>query len=166
MKLVIDLKKAGQGGAGNAPRTGRQRRLGYENSFDTAHTGLVGDDEASNKETRESTASRGGGTVEDDVEDIRQEDKAHAQDTGTTPKSIKKSLLDTVDIVKSLGHDIDDLVKAYMPHPDELEFLTACLGFSTQDVIKGRATITGRNRHLFTEWLIEKAQSPMRDLMK
>ncbi len=48
----------------------------------------------------------------------------------------------------------------------ELRFLTQELGYTEDDITKGLASITGKDRHRFTEWLLSEAKTSVSSMVK
>ncbi len=80
--------------------------------------------------------------------------------------SIKKSFTNSFDVIKSLTEQIEHEVSKHSITPLEMDFLITELGYTKKDIQKGIAVIQGRDRHKFTEWLLQKAEEPIFDLIK
>ncbi len=130
--------KAGQGGstAGIPAKSSKERAIKHDNDYDEHHVGVVGGDE-------------------DEVEE-----------KALKKKDIKKAFTDGSDLFKSFHNTLQTEILGGGFTDLEVEFLTSELGYSNRDITKGLAVITGTDRHKFTEWLLERALSPVDELRK
>ncbi len=84
------------------------------------------------------------------------------------PKYYKKlsKMAKSVDFLKSLNTKLEYEKVTHTPNVREQEFLREVLGYSQEEINKGVAVITGRNRNLFSRWLCDRLANSTSDLMK
>lgn len=153
MNLYLDLNKAVQ-----IPNTatdsvpGRQGVRQYNESFDQRSSGV--DSEPNDKDNEESPNNEG--SLDDTLEDDRKLDTQVAQERGIVEKpdakAAKKSS-EASDMLKSFTASLQQQLGYARPNEREIEYLTSECDYSRDDVIKGRARITGSERNRFNTWL-------------
>lgn len=72
----------------------------------------------------------------------------------------------SIQILKGFSEQLNKAVLQRMPSIVEQEFLRDVLGYSQEDINKGIATISGRNRALFNRWLCDRVSTSSNDLCK
>jgi len=90
---------------------------------------------------------------------------AHLRETPDYYKKLKQ-VEKSVDILKSINNKLATEKARRMPNIREQEFLMDVLGYSQEDITKGVAVITGRNRRLFNRWLCDRLANSTSDLLK
>jgi len=166
--LYIDLRKAGAVSNSSSSSAGdtsdpHQSAREYNESFSERKTGsgaAVPADSVAKVDEENS--------LQQELEEGRKQDAARAQREGLTPDNEKEEEEEeTEEAQKSIGIDfvalanVAKLVKSINKSkvtPVEMEFLTLELGYTLEDVEKGVAKITGRNRDRFSNWLCGRMQ--------
>ena len=67
-----------------------------------------------------------------------------------------------IEVLKALEQSTRAFVPQY--NPRELEFMQEVLGYSLSDIKKGLVKISGKNRHRFHEWSIERMNKSLYDM--
>jgi hypothetical protein len=98
---------------------------------------------------------------EDDSVDTELETKVRNQDKDEedTEKSVAVVLL------KSLRIETEEQIAIYRHNPTEVVFMCDVLGYTEQDIRKGLVRITGRDRHRFHEWMLERMCTSVDSMM-
>lgn len=162
--LYIDLKKAGavsnssSSSAGDTSDPYQQARE-YNESFSEKKTGVgagaVPADSVAKVDEENS--------LQEELESAREQDAERSQRQGLTPDD-EDDTEDGADEETQKGIGVDFIALANVAKvvksinisrvtPVEMEFLTTELGYTLEDVEKGLAKITGRNRDIFSKWL-------------
>lgn len=148
MRLYLDLNKAlpQVSAVGRDQKSGERAQRGYEESFTRDHAGVAGGDPTVDK------PEVGRKWKHADAEDDEKKDKELLEDPPTNKAQ------DAVDILKSLCANTKTQLQKSLPNEREIEYLTQELGYSYEDVIKGRVGIMGRERDRFNAWLYTRLQ--------
>lgn len=88
---------------------------------------------------------------EEDSVDAELDEEVRNQDE---EKEVSKA--DAVGILKSLQTAATEDLERYKHNPTEVVFMRDVLGYNEQDIRKGLAHITGRNRQRFHEWMLAR----------
>jgi len=100
---------------------------------------------------------------EDSIEEELDEDSKAKDEDGT----VKKSMLTTdlpetgISMIRGLNKSLSAALEPARYNPREVEFMSEVMGESDANIRKGLVCITGRNRHRFHEWLIDRMNKSM-----
>ncbi len=173
MNLYLDLNK-GQGvtSVGTTTKKEPQSITAYKESFVSSPSG-VANDGASYDDPKVGKKWKHGESDSEEVElqADREKQNKEAQDQNLVPTpeevGMKKAFdLDALDMVKSLTSGLRDQLNLHKLSATEAEFLHLVKGFSHEEINRGRHTIVGKDRALFSRFLCEKALSAVDDLYR
>lgn len=163
MKLYIDLKKA----IGQSPNVGRvteredQSTVEHDSSYAHRYEGV-----ASGESLDPDDPNEGGkwphdedDTVVEEVKSDRKKREKEGEDGGV----VKSAAVQKLELINK-ALQAEKHVRT--PNPREQEFLREVLGYSQEDINKGVALITGRNRSLFNRWLCDRLTHSTETLVK
>lgn len=171
MNLYLDLYKAVQiPSMSTDAKPERRAARQFNESFTRRNSGVVGgdltpDDPDVGRKWRNPKDEEK--TLDDDLEEEREEETKQAADRGIIPKSDKKKEENTkkaLDICKSLSSNLSAELRSYAPNVREVEFLTEVRGYPMEAVLKGQVQISGRERSMFSEWLTSRLQTSINRL--
>ncbi len=169
MDLYIDLMKAEGPSSAVGQNTNvssqRRKRL-VDESYNKHPVGVMGGD---GKPDDPDVGPRHNHTtsLDDSLEDERKKyaDKQDARNIIRTPKDDEEEEEETK---KSLAflECIADIVKSEDYNPVEREFLFQEMGYTSADLIKGIAPLSPSDRSRFGQWLDDRMQKSVLDLME
>jgi flagellar biosynthesis GTPase FlhF len=154
MRLYLDLNKSIKKATGPTPNasidtpTEKESTRAYDNSYEKQPVGVSGASATPDK------PEVGKQWKEESPEEPEATEKSKKSD-----KEIKKSLSaprEATELLKSFNSGLEAEIRRSKLKSVEVEFLTKHLGYSEDDIIKGRAIISGRDRHKFNEWLLSR----------
>lgn len=156
MRLYLDLNKALSqvSATGVDHKSGERAAEEHKESFSRDHTGVSGGDPSTDK------PEVGGKWSHSSDEDDSKTDNEILKD-----KPVAKAQ-DSIDILKSLTRNMHDHVSKALPNEREVEYLTQECDYNFEDVVKGRARITGYERAKFNRWLNQRLQSSISRLYR
>lgn len=134
----------------------KQSTLAYDHSYTTVHPGVSGASDLPDKPDQGKKWKEEGETVEDEVESKRKELTQESKQNKVT-----KATETLNDFNKSMSYHLSIL----RPNDLEVYFLTEILGYEEEDVYKGLATIRGKDRHRFDQWLCSRLTKSIDDIL-
>ena len=162
MKLFIDLRKGGQTpSVGRDTPTEDQSVAEDESSYARRYEGVASGEslDPDSPDVGAKWKHEGQETASDDVSETRKKRTKEAKSDGVV-KSEAQEYLD------NLNKSMRDFKESRTPNSTEQEFLRDELGYTQDDINKGLAIITGKNRGLFNRWLCDRLTSSTDTLAK
>lgn len=168
MKLYIDLLKAEIPSRGKDTPPEDQSRDEYESSYGRRYEGVAAGEanDPDHPEVGNNWQHDEDDSVVADAEEKRAARKKGKKDE--TKKSLSSGLTEIsgLSIMESVNKSLTNFARSRLPSPTEQEFLREVLGYSQEEINKGVAVITGRNRRLFNRWLCDRMHTSTDTLVK
>ena len=141
----------------------RRSVTAYKNSFAEQPVGVLGGGSTPDKPEVGKDWDRSKEYVVDELEEQQRELDREAQEQGIVRED-EEQTVKSLALLETVSEQAVSIINKSKPSDTEIEFLTEVLGYTHDDVRKGRARIVGRDRTVFNEWVCSRLQKSVENL--